>query len=49
MQHKGWLTVMEDYLNALRATPIETVDVIVTSPPYNIGVNYGQHDDHMLV
>jgi hypothetical protein len=30
MQHKGWLIVMEDCLNALRAIPAESVDVIAS-------------------
>src|SRR6516225_3094798 len=47
MQHKGWLIVMEDCLNALRAMPTESVDVSPTSPPYNIGVDYNQHNDRM--
>ena len=29
----------------LRTLPTAGVDVIVTSPPYNIGVDYHQHDD----
>jgi site-specific DNA-methyltransferase (adenine-specific) len=47
MQHEGWSIVIEDCLNALRAMPAGSVDLIVTSFPYNIGVNYSQHDDRM--
>jgi site-specific DNA-methyltransferase (adenine-specific) len=47
MQHEGWLIVMEDCLDALRAIPAE-VDVIPTSPPYNIGMGYNRHNDRML-
>jgi site-specific DNA-methyltransferase (adenine-specific) len=47
MQHEGWVVVLDDCLNALHAMPAGSVDVIVTSPPYNIGVNYSQHDDQM--
>jgi site-specific DNA-methyltransferase (adenine-specific) len=34
-----------DCLTELQAMAPESVDVIVTSPPYNIGIDYGQHDD----
>ncbi|MDD9843685.1 MAG: site-specific DNA-methyltransferase [Thaumarchaeota archaeon] len=27
--------------------PEKSIDIIVTSPPYNIGINYGKHDDTM--
>lgn len=30
-----------------RFVELESVDVIVTSPPYNIGVNYGKYDDRI--
>lgn len=45
MQHEGWLIVMDDCLDALRAMPAGSVDVSPTSPPYNIGVDYNQHND----
>ena len=47
MQHEGWTVVLDDCLNVLHAMPSGSVHVIVTSPPYNIGVNYSQHDDEM--
>ena len=47
MQHEGWLIVMADCLDALRAIPAESVDVSPTSPPYNMGVEYNQHNDRM--
>jgi site-specific DNA-methyltransferase (adenine-specific) len=25
----------------------DSVDVVVTSPPYNIGIRYGKHDDNL--
>jgi site-specific DNA-methyltransferase (adenine-specific) len=38
----------EDCLEGMRRRlPDLSVDVIVTSPPYNIGVDYGAHDDNM--
>jgi len=47
MRHEGWLVVMDDCLNVLRAMPAGSVDVIVTSPPYNQAVAYSQYDDRM--
>jgi site-specific DNA-methyltransferase (adenine-specific) len=48
---------MHDYVNSIyvedcvagmrRRLPDGCVDVIVTSPPYNIGVRYNSHDDDM--
>lgn len=35
----------EDCIAALRSMPNASVDVIVTSPPYNIGVAYKTYDD----
>jgi len=37
--------VREDCITALRSMPDASVDVIVTSPPYNIGVAYKTYDD----
>jgi hypothetical protein len=47
MQHEDWLIVMDDCLDALRAMPAESVDVIPTSPLYNIGMDYNRHNDRM--
>ena len=44
--HIGNQTVVRgDCLIELQAMETASVDVIVTSPPYNIGVDYHQHDD----
>lgn len=37
--------VLGDCLAGLRAVPSGSVDVVVTSPPYNIGVAYRSYDD----
>ncbi len=37
-----------DCLAFLAGMPEESVDVVVTSPPYNIGVRYGAYDDTEL-
>jgi site-specific DNA-methyltransferase (adenine-specific) len=34
-----------DCLELLRQLPAESVDVIVTSPPYNLGIRYNRYDD----
>lgn len=36
-----------DCVEKMNSMPEESIDVIVTSPPYNIGVNYNSHDDNM--
>lgn len=42
----GMQTIIQgDCLAHLRSMPDESVDVIVTSPPYNIGIQYGAYDD----
>lgn len=39
-------TIVEgDCLNLLDKIPAASVDLVVTSPPYNIGINYGQYSD----
>jgi site-specific DNA-methyltransferase (adenine-specific) len=37
--------IQRDCVTALRAMPSASVDVIITSPPYNIGVAYRTYDD----
>lgn len=39
--------VLGDSMRLMRADPAGTADVIVTSPPYNIGKTYGRHMDSM--
>jgi site-specific DNA-methyltransferase (adenine-specific) len=39
--------VLGDCLEQMRLLPKESVDVCITSPPYNIGVAYLSHDDRM--
>lgn len=40
--------ILGDCLHALARLPAESVDVVVTSPPYNLGIAYGRHDDRMV-
>lgn len=35
----------QDCLVGMRALPAESIDLVVTSPPYNLGISYGQYDD----
>jgi site-specific DNA-methyltransferase (adenine-specific) len=37
--------VLGDCLGVMRSMPSGLIDLIVTSPPYNIGAQYHQHDD----
>jgi len=37
----------EDCLNTLSKIEDNTIDLIVTSPPYNIGIDYDAYDDNM--
>jgi len=34
-----------DCLERMRSLPEASVDVVVTSPPYNLGIKYGKYDD----
>jgi site-specific DNA-methyltransferase (adenine-specific) len=36
---------LADCLEVLRQLPPHSVDVIVTSPPYNLGIEYGRYED----
>jgi site-specific DNA-methyltransferase (adenine-specific) len=36
---------LDDCLNVLRAMEPRSVDVIVTSPPYNLGIRYNKYED----
>ncbi len=36
-----------DCVAGMRALPAETVDLVVTSPPYNLGIGYGKYCDKL--
>jgi len=38
---------LENCFKGMRKMPQQSVDVVVTSPPYNIGVRYGTYDDRV--
>jgi site-specific DNA-methyltransferase (adenine-specific) len=39
--------ILRDCLTELRAMPTASVDIVVTSPPYNIGVRYRSYQDRL--
>jgi site-specific DNA-methyltransferase (adenine-specific) len=41
-----FLIGLGDCVDGIQQLPPQSVDVIVTSPPYNIGVDYGTYDDN---
>tara|TARA_B100001778_G_scaffold334967_1_gene349820 strand:+ start:27158 stop:27937 length:780 start_codon:yes stop_codon:yes gene_type:complete len=36
-----------DVLDGLKQIPNDMVSLVVTSPPYNVGIDYAEHDDEM--
>ena len=37
-----------DCIEVMKTLPLEgCVDLVVTSPPYNVGIDYDSHDDRM--
>ena len=40
--------VRGDCVVGMSRLPAESVDVVVTSPPYNLGIKYGKYDDHQV-
>jgi len=39
--------INDDILNAIKKIPDQTIDCIITSPPYNVGVDYDTWNDKM--
>ena len=37
----------EDCVKGMRSLPAESVDLVVTSPPYNLGIKYGKYKDEL--
>ncbi|MEM7791228.1 MAG: DNA methyltransferase, partial [Verrucomicrobiota bacterium] len=42
---KGYSFVLADCINALKLVPSDAIDVVVTSPPYNLGISYSTYKD----
>lgn len=38
-----------DCIDVMRTMPNDSIDVCITDPPYNVGKNYGGHDDEVPV
>ena len=36
-----------DCIEVMKTLPFESVDLVVTSPPYNVGIDYDTHQDNM--
>lgn len=36
-----------DCLELMKQIPTETIHLVITSPPYNVGINYDKHNDKM--
>ena len=37
--------VVGDCVEGMRKLPAESIDVVIASPPYNLGIAYGKYDD----
>ncbi|MCX6018456.1 MAG: site-specific DNA-methyltransferase [Chloroflexi bacterium] len=46
MSNASCETFLGDCLTGMAAMPARSIDVIVTSPPYNLGVRYGHYQDN---
>jgi site-specific DNA-methyltransferase (adenine-specific) len=45
VQETEFILRAEDCVAAMRQMPKESVDLVVTSPPYNLGIKYGKYED----
>jgi DNA modification methylase len=45
---KNWDIKCVDNLKYLRGIPSGSVDLVVTSPPYNVGKRYDNHKDGIV-
>ena len=36
-----------DCVEVMKTLPLDSVDLVVTSPPYNVGIDYDSYDDKM--
>ncbi len=45
--HTDTLYIYNDDLLTTSCVPEGSVDLIITSPPYNVDIQYGVHDDQM--
>jgi len=45
MGHPHYILQVVDCLKGMQRLPDNSVDLVVTSPPYNMGIKYGQYHD----
>jgi len=45
--NKGNVFIYKDDILKITAIPENSVDLIVTSPPYNIDIHYNSHEDNL--
>ena len=45
--HKDNLTIINEDVFATHAIPAKGIDLVVTSPPYNVDIRYNSHDDKL--
>jgi site-specific DNA-methyltransferase (adenine-specific) len=41
------LTIINEDIFTTKKVPSESIDLVVTSPPYNVDIKYNSHDDHL--
>ena len=46
--HQGLTSIYNADFLKIGCIEEETIDLVVTSPPYNVGIKYSSHDDRML-
>lgn len=44
-QHTAFDLRLVDCVEGMRSLPDQSIDLVVTSPPYNLGIQYGSYDD----
>ena len=47
MKVKTNVIYIEDCLKGMMKLDDESIDLVVTSPPYNIGINYNKYEDNL--
>lgn len=45
--HEKGISIYNDDILATKAVPSSSIDLIITSPPYNVNIKYSSHDDEM--
>ena len=45
--HTDTLWIYNDDIMTTDCVPEDSIDLMITSPPYNVDIQYGTHDDQM--